>query len=119
MAVSIGPRLQWLRSPGEPAEAYDETAGALEVEWLLPGRWWNVGPALGWRNYRLEPSGNPFEDVGIHSSYWFIDLSAFAEQALGAGWQLRGIGTARDEHHRDTSQNARSLYFSLDIRRLF
>ena len=73
----------------------------------------------GWREYQLEPSGHPFEDVGLHSSYAFIEVSAFAEQGLGPLWHLRFSGTARDEQHRDATQNARSLYFSLDIRRLF
>jgi hypothetical protein len=118
-SISLGPHLQWLRSPADETEAYDEAAGALELEWLGIGSWWNLAPLAGWREYRLEPSGHPFEDVGLHSSYAFIELSAFAEQGLGPLWHLRFSGTARDERHRDATQNARSLYFSLDIRRLF
>ena len=119
LALSAGPRLQWLRSPRDPAEAYDEREGALEIEWLGPGAWWSVAPAVGWRDYVLKATGNRFEDVGIHSSYWFLELIAFGEQALGARWHARATASARDEHHRDASQNARSLYFSLDIRILF
>ena len=118
-AIALGPHLQWLRSPADPAESYDEAAAALELEWLGIGSWWNLAPLAGWREYRLEPTGNPFEDVGLHSSYAFYELSAFAEQSLGPPWRLRVSGTARDERHRDATQNARSLYFSLDIRRLF
>ena len=119
VAVEVGPRFQWLRSPLEPAEGYDETAGAFEFEWLGLGHWWSFNPAFGWRNYALGPNGDPFTDVGLHSSYWFLEGSAFAEQSLGRAVRLRLAGSARDEHHQDPSQNARSLYFSLDIRRLF
>ncbi|MBI1799445.1 MAG: hypothetical protein HYR73_07125 [Candidatus Eisenbacteria bacterium] len=118
-AASIGPRVQWLRSPLSPAEAYDEGAIALELEWLARSAWWNVAPAFGRRRYRLGPTGRPFEDVGIHSPYWFVEAGLFCDQSLGAGWRLRASGTARDERHDDASQNAQSLYFSLDIRRLF
>lgn len=118
-SATLGPRLQWLRSPMNPAESYDECAAMLELEWLKSDSWWSVSPSIGRRDYLLKPDRDAFDDVGLHSSYWFVDLGWYAEQPLAGGWRLHTLGAAHAERHDQPSDDARSLYFSLDIRRLF
>ena len=114
-SLTVGPRVEALFSRLNPTEAYLEVGGALEYEMLGASALWIVSPAAGWRDYDRNTGGA----IGLHSSYAFYELGLIADQALPAGLRVRANGTFRLEYHIDDSQDARSLYFSLDVRRLF
>jgi hypothetical protein len=76
-----------------------------------------VIPIAGWRDYDEGPAGSP--TVGLHSSYAFYEVNVLADQALPGALRLRAYVNARYESHVDPAQDASSLYFSLDLRRLF
>ena len=59
------------------------------------------------------------EGIGLHSSYAFYEIDLLADQALPGSLRLRAYVDARLESHVDHTQDARSLYFSLDLRRIF
>jgi len=116
-SVAAGPEAELLRSPINPSEEYDEYGGFLEVEMLGLGGWWSLTPAAGRRDYSdasLDPDG-----LDLHDSYTFYEISALGDQRLPGGLRARVLGTARLERHADASLDATSLYFSLDVRRLF
>jgi len=113
--VGVGPTGELLFSGWNPAEAYREIGGALRVEYLGAHAWWSVAPSAGWRAYDAAAA----DGVGLHSAFAYYELDVFAEQALPIGTRVRVNLTARLENHVDASQDARSLYFSLDLRRLF
>jgi hypothetical protein len=123
--LGIGPRGEWLASALAPAEEYREISGVLEFEWTPRGSWWTVTPAVGWRDYtevlgaQPEAAGSAIELPSIHSSYAFYELGVIGDQALGANVRLRIYGSGRVELHTDDTQDTRSLYFSVDLRRLF
>lgn len=115
--VELGPRAEWASTDWNPSERYAEVAGAGTLEWLGDSHWWLVTPAVGWRGYdahAIVPGGGT-----PHSSYAFADLQLLAEQPLPQRLRLRLVGAARGERHIDRSQDSASLYFSLDLRRLF
>jgi hypothetical protein len=118
-SLSLGPRAEWLRSPRDPGEQYREVAAQFELEWWGGHGWWSVTPAVGWRAYDDASSGVNFATPGMHSSYAFYELEWFGDQPLPAGLRLRALGTGRLERHEVDAEDARSLYFSLDVRRLF
>ena len=72
-------------------------------------------PVAGWRDYDEAPDAT----VGIHSSYSFAEINVLADQALPGALRLRAYVNGRLESHVDHAQDARSLYFSLDLRKLF
>jgi hypothetical protein len=112
-----GPEAEVLRSGINPEENYEEIGGFLEAEFLRQGGWWSFGPAAGWREYSgtsLDPDG-----LGLRGSYAFYEISVLGDQRLPAGLRLRTFGVARIERHANPVNNATSLYFSLDVRRLF
>jgi len=113
--LGMGPRAEALFSRQDPAEAYREIGGAVDCEYLSPHSWWSVTPAAGWRAYQPAPNGT----IGLHASFAYYELSAFADQSLPADLRARLNVTTRFEFHTDNSQDDRSLYFSLDVRRLF
>ena len=117
--LAAGPRAELLTAPWNPAERYREWGASLEVEFLDDGRWWLLGPAAGRRGYEVSEVGSSTEPNAIHSSYLFAELQVLADQALPGHWRLRLTANGRSEKHDDPSQDARSLYFSLDLRRLF
>jgi hypothetical protein len=117
--LAAGPRAEFLTAPWNPAERYREWAASLEVEFLDDGRWWLLGPAAGRRGYEVSEDGSSTDPDAIHSSYLFAELQVLADQALPGRWRLRLTANGRAEKHDDSSQDARSLYFSLDLRRLF
>jgi len=103
----------------DPGEAYVESGGLLEFQYLGARTWWNVAPAVGWRQYAADPRAVE-EGLGtLHSSYAFYELNLFGDQPLPGRLRLRSTVTARWEPHTDDVQNAGSLYFSVDVRRLF
>lgn len=117
LSLSLGPRLDALFAPLNPAEGYREVAALAEFESLALGAWWNVIPVAGWRDYDEPPAGA--QELGLHSSYSFYEINLLADQALPGAIRLRAYVNARYESHIDSAQDARSLYFSLDVRRLF
>jgi hypothetical protein len=116
--LGAGPRGELLRSRSNPAEAYQEIGGFLEVEYLGGGLW-TFAPAAGWRTYREGAQTDPFDVAAIHSSYAFYEINAFGDQPLAGTLRLHLLATGRYESHEDHSQDARSLYFSFDVRKLF
>jgi len=108
--LTVGPRVERLESPLSPSDAYFELAGTVELEILARGTWWSVTPALGRRRYDEVPG-----TAALLSSYDFIEVGAFADQALGGGLRARGMGSWRHELHDDETQDARSLYVSLEV----
>jgi hypothetical protein len=119
-SLFVGPRYEMFFSAIDPSEQYREGAAEIELEWIGAGGWWNVIPSAGWRTYDEAESGTAgFEALALHSSYSFVELQLFGDQSLGSGWRLRALGLGRAERHTDRAQDARSLYFSLDVRKLF
>ena len=59
------------------------------------------------------------DEPDLHSSYLFIEAELFADHGLPDRLRARVSGNARLEHHEDPSQDASSLYCSLDLRRSF
>jgi hypothetical protein len=118
VSLAAGPRAEWLVSPLDPAEAYAELGAAIEFESFGRGAWWHVVPAVGRRSYRHEAQRGRFDPVGLHTDYDFIGLDVLADQGLGAGLRLRLLVSGRLERHTDSGDDSRSLYFSLDLRRL-
>ena len=117
--LSAGPRLEWLAAPWNPSERYREFAAAVEFEFLGTGRWWLLGPAIGRRGYEVSESGQSTDPNAIHSTYLFAELQVLGDQSLPGRLRARITANVRLEKHDDPSQDARSLYFSLDLRRLF
>jgi hypothetical protein len=114
-SIALGPRLDALYARLDPTENYQEIAAMLEFESLGLGAWWNVIPVAGWRDYDEAQDAS----LGIHSSYSFLEINVLADQALPGALRLRAYVNGRYESHIDHAQDARSLYFSLDLRRLF
>lgn len=119
-SLALGPRAEWFLSPRDPGERYRELSGQLELEWLHGGSWWELSPAAGWRAYEPGASGNSDgADPGLHSSYGFAELQVFGDQPVLDGWHVRALAHARAEFHTEAAEDARSLYFSLDVRKIF
>ena len=120
--VSTGPRFELLSAPACPWEECREFAWTFELEKLTGGSWWSLAPVLGRRNCKTfaasEPLGNPLT-ASLHSSFDFVEVSAFLDQPLPGALRTRAMGTLRAERHDDRDHDALSLYFSLDVRRLF
>ncbi len=114
-SLAVGPRGEVLSSRLAPAERYQEIAGVLELELLNSGAWWSIAPAGGWRDYEEVP---PAALPGLHSSYAYAEAVALADQALPGRLRFRATGLLRLERHVDRAQDARSLYFSLELRKL-
>lgn len=120
--VGMGPRAEWLSAPWNDAESYDELGWTLELERFTAASWWNVAPAFGRRRYAGTVAAMTdllLPATPLHSDFTFVELSAFLDQKLPARMRVRALATLRDERHDDPDQDARSLYFSLDVRRLF
>src|SRR6185436_64316 len=117
-SVWIAPRVELLRSAWSPGEEYVEPALALELETLFAHAWWSVTPAAGWREYGDDPLAEQQGLTSLRSSYGFVELAAFSDQPIGGGVRLRLLANARLEAHEDDSQDASSLNFSLDVRKI-
>ena len=119
-SLRAGPRGELLLSALNPVERYREIGGFAEFEYLGAGSYWSVSPEAGWRAYPDHaPAGFSTVDPGIHSAYAFYELDVIGDQALPGGLRLRAITTMRLESHTDNADDARSLYFSCDLRKLF
>lgn len=113
-SITAGPRGEVLMSRRAPGESYREIGGEVEVEFLGTRSWWTVTPAAGWRAYDDSPqAGLP---GSLHSSFAFVSLDAFADQPLAPQWKLRGLTSLRYEAHTDETQNAASVYLTLQLR---
>ncbi len=111
--LTVGPRGERLTAPLNPDEAYREIAGAVEFEALGRRALWSVSPTVGWRDYDAASEGGIA--AGLHSSYAFYELDAFVDQPLVDPLRLRGIVGLRYESHTDPSQNAGSMYVSIQM----
>jgi hypothetical protein len=115
LAVAAGPWVERLWSAWNPAESYTEVAGSFELEWLGGRGWWSLTPAVGWREYEQ----TRLADLALHSPYAFYDFTVIGDQPLAGSLRLRAFANARLESHTESAQDARSLYFSIDVRTLF
>ncbi|MBI1796123.1 MAG: hypothetical protein HY076_07835 [Candidatus Eisenbacteria bacterium] len=113
-SITAGPRAEALSSPLAPGESYREIGGEVELEVLGGRSWWNVTPAGGYRAYdQTAQVGLP---GALHSSFAYASLEAFVDQALPGRLRLRALTSLRYESHLDPSQNAASIYLSLQLR---
>ena len=113
-SASLGPRAEWLASPNH-SEEYFEVGGFAELEYLGGSAWWSVTPAAGWRDYSERSTPRT---PALHSSYAFYEMGVLGEQPIAGDLRLRLSASVRFESHVDSLQDARSLYFSLDLRKL-
>ena len=118
-SLRVGPRLEWLVAPRVSSERYHEVAGVIEAEHLHGGDWWSFTPAAGWRQYERSAATVSLAEPDLHSSYLFAEGEVYADVGLPAALRMRFTSSGRYESHEDPSQNATSLYFSLDLRRRF
>lgn len=118
-SAAAGGRGEWLRAPWNPLERYREVAALVELESLTTGAWYVLTPSVLWRDYDIESQGEGFDLQPAHSDFTGLEVFLMLEQAIPGGVRLRGTGVGRIEWHRESADDARSLYFSLDVRRLF
>jgi hypothetical protein len=117
--VRVGPRFEWMFTPEVPAERYRQVSAVIEAERLHAGDWWSLSPSAGWRQYDHSASTLSLAEPDLHSSYLFVEGELFADVGMPGRTRLRLSGTARYEDHEDPSQNASSVYLSVDVRRGF
>ena len=114
-ALTAGPLTEWLVAAMAPGERYHEWGLSLDLERSLGRAWWSFSPSAGLREYTAIGEVAQFSG---HSDYRFLELAVLVDQALPVRCRVRLAATARLEKHDDPSQDARSLYFSVDLRRL-
>jgi hypothetical protein len=117
--LRLGPRFEDLLAPEVPAERYRQVELVVEAERLHLGDWLSLSPSAGWRQYERSSSTLSLAEPDLHSSYLFVEGEAFGDFGLPGRVRLRFSGSARYESHEDPSQDANSLYGSIDIRRAF
>jgi len=117
--VRLGPRFEDLIAPDVPNERYRQAELVLEGERLHLGDWLSLSPSAGWREYEHSSSTLSLAEPDLHSSYLFVEGEVFGDFGLPGRIRLRFSGSARYESHEDPSQDANSLYGSIDIRRSF
>jgi hypothetical protein len=117
--LRLGPRFEDLFAPEVPDERYHQFEMVLEAEWLHLGDWLSLSPSAGWREYEHSSSTLSLAQPDLHSSYLFVEGEAFGDFGLPGRLRLRFSGSARYESHEDPSQDANSLYGSIDLRRSF
>ena len=117
-SVGIGPRAEWLTADLNPGETYRELAGVLQFDALDARSFWTITTALGRRIYE-STNLSEGDAVSLHTDYTFGELDLFADQGLARHWRLRALANVRVESHDESIDNGTSLYFSLDLRRLF
>ena len=86
-----------------------------------PGRNSRCGPlpAAGRREHLGTSGGSGSVSLpGIHSSSAFYELAVFGDQPVPGSLRLRLSGMGRADVRREGA-DSRSLYFSLDLRRIF
>ncbi len=114
-AFTAGPLAEWVDAQMAPGERYHEWGLSLDLERSLGGAWWSLCPSAGVRQY---PAIAEVAQFSGHSDYRFLELAVLVDQALPLRCRVRLAATVRLEKHDDPSQDARSLYFSVDLRRL-
>jgi len=114
-ALTAGPLAEWLAAEMAPGERYHEWGLSADLERSLGRAWWSFCPSAGVREYTAIGEVARFSG---HSDYRFFELAVLVDQALPLRCRVRLAATARLEKHDDPSQDARSLYFSVDLRRL-
>lgn len=118
-SVWVAVRGEALEARLAPGEAYRELGGLLEVERAVGGGWWSVAPAAGRREYRSDPEVAALGLEQLHASYAFAEISLMLDQPLPGALRARAYGQGRLERHDDASQDAGSLYLSVELRKLF
>jgi len=118
--LELGPLGEWLEAPRAGEESYVEFGAFSEFEAIAAGTLWSVTPSAGHRRYRAPSESATVDPYGVgRSSYRFVQLDLLGDQRLPGGWRARVAGSTRWELHDESVENAASLYFSLDVRRLF
>ena len=117
--LRLGPRFEDLIAPDVPNERYRQAELVLEGERLHLGDWLSLSPSAGWREYEHSSATLSLAEPDLHSSYLFVEGEVFGDFGLPGRIRLRFSGSARYESHEDPSQDANSLYGSIDIRRSF
>jgi len=120
--VGVGVRGERLTAPWCAEEEYGELAGFLELERITGTALWSVTSAAGHRRYaRSAPASLEVDLLAplLHSNFDYAELAGFLDQPLPARLRVRAMSTVRAEWHQVPDHDARSLYFSLDVRRLF
>ncbi|MEP7027655.1 MAG: hypothetical protein ABI960_03580 [Candidatus Eisenbacteria bacterium] len=127
--IEFRPEIELLRTPrfgGVPAgtgagdlaavanEEYDQLGLVAEAERLGEGAWWWGTLSGGHRRY-LDDGADP-SDLSARSSFWYAEVSAYAERRLGAGLRLRASADGRFEFHRATTDNLATLDLTLGLR---
>lgn len=118
-SLAVGPRFERLLAPWNAGESYREYTGRVSLEHLSPRAWYSLEPAVGRRRYDSPETPGTYSVQALHSSFDFLELDGFAEQQLPGRLRVRLLANGRLEKHDDGAQDARSLYISLDVRRLF
>lgn len=118
--LECGPLAEWLSAKRAPDEEYFEIGGFAEFESITAGSLWSLTPSAGHRRYRSASAATVEDPYSAgRSSYRFVQLDVLGDQRIPGGCRARAGGSARWEFHDDSVENAGSLYFSLDVRRLF
>jgi hypothetical protein len=116
-SVELAPHLEWLRAPLQRAEEFGEGGAEVEMAWIGARSYVSLSPAGGRREYR-GAAGDAVVPVS-HSDYLFVELNGLLDFPFGGGVRVRGAGSVRWEEHDEDDDDSRSLYFSLDLRRIF
>jgi hypothetical protein len=98
-------------------EEYDQLGLRMDVERMGATTWFFFSPSFGRRNYRF--SSQAEGDLLARSSYWFGQLSAFAETRLGPFLRARISADLFRERHDIVSDDLTSIYMASELRYLF
>ncbi len=125
----IRPEIEFLRTPrfggladtasvldqaAVAGEEYDQVSLTLEDETFAPGRWTWLTLELGHRDYAQDTGEST--SLSARSSFWYGDLSGFAERPLTGRVRLRATLDLRAEWHRPASDDLRSVDLGIELR---
>jgi len=95
-------------------EEYDQLSLTLENESLAPRRFRWVTLEAGHRQYADDADGAT--SLSVRSSFWYGDLSGYAERPLAGPVRLRLTVDLRAEWHRVPADDLRSVDLGLELR---
>ena len=110
----LGPEWERLDSPTVAEEQYQEVGLFLDGEILTPSSWGTLRPVVRRRRYSVPPTS-----ATLHSSFKAFDLQASFDQSLPGALRLRWTGFWSHEWHDRSTDDTTSLYFLVDVRRVF
>jgi hypothetical protein len=97
-------------------EEYQQAGLRLDIERIGTASWFFLSPSFGRRGFR---DGSSLEtDLLARSSYWFVQLSSFAETRLGSVLLLRLTLDLLHERHDIVSDDLTSMFVATEIRYL-